>query len=701
MGCSYSKTKYQFSSRDELQVLGTPFLRAVDASFQEFISEHLNTQITGSADIYLKIFSFLKYLASGTSYSSTNIIDKLNLIGHQRMEYHDWVVAIEDYRDYIISALGKTINTNNFLSMLSSFLRFSASNGLWPHDLRIRGIKLPKKIAKSMLSVSSERHHNIQEQVEDVINKIGIDENREQVRTILSNVMQCKGKKISNLDDLINESCTFLNDNLKMIRINAEKKLRPIIANFLYSIRSVNKKDNIKAARNINKLLKRRKLLLKSAKDNQIELKKIKRTIVSYGEAGLSAYIFHYHNGITPRGAKEYRTPKGYNNSKLYCYLTTICRELEIGNLKNINNKFNLYAKAQILAQCILYIDTCNNETSIRYLDPDCLIEYDEEYHLKDNKNRADMSQRKFLKLNKDPNENRLDVLSFNNAEEHLKLSVPKIIKFLIQYTKNYRQVTTQRYKTSLFLTFYKNGVDTEEGYIPTPLSSTYSTTLFKMITKELTNGAVSIPPNLIRQSQMQLTALLTRDPFKVMRQARHKNCSSTNAYLKHLMLFVQSEQEIREFMDVMEALVTQNIDEFVDYVGIDKNDYMTSQAKAQKILKNQFGGLICKEPQDSPHAEKGTVCKRVDLCPTCTNRVKVLLATPNAILNTMLLNDALQVACEMRGKEDKWELWRAYCCYALNEYEQNTKSRNEYLAAVTLFEKKKYNNPYLKVFNL
>jgi hypothetical protein len=377
--------------------------------------------------------------------------------------------------------------------------------------------------------------------------------------------------------------------------------------------------------------------------------------------------------------------------------------------LKEINDDLNLSSRAQVLAQCILYIDTSANETSVRYLQHDCLVT--DVIQLKDStekrihsytdvKNRANQAEYKPLVFTDDPNERRIDMLVFS-GDEKINLSVPAVIEYLQSATQNYRKHTLKEHENRMFLTMNKNNNGKHKGYIPTPLSGGRNTRLFGEIVAELTMGALKVPPNIIRQSTMQLTALLTKDPLKVKEQGRHSRIGSATAYLQHLAIQFGNELDIREFQAALEALVTVDTAKFIEFAGVNEDSYLQSVEQSKRILQSHFGGAYCSEPTGGEHTEKGKVCDQVHNCPTCPKRRPVLLASTHSIMNTLLWDKALKLALERFTQEQmkKWQLWIAFNRYALSVFEQPT-YEIEYQQALKLSESR-IDNPYLKVFAL
>jgi hypothetical protein len=710
----------KFSDKRVFAPLTKSFLNCLDSSYREYVIDDQNTERTGESLLYYRLNYFFTYLVTSGSKSVISLIGAIQNQGYERVDYLTWQFAIDGYRDYVIESKGKGKNSYNYISGLSSFLKYAASDGLWPHKLKIRSFKLAPTLAKSILTNNKAVPLSEMEvSINKSIDKMDLDGENDQIKSFVSSVIRATNQEIKSKDQLIQVTCEYLSDTLKDIRLNAEAELRVIMARHYRAIR--NAERNVDQADAIHALMIRRACLLCESnltpnggrtRETTEELKRIRKEILFYGQKGLAAYIYHYHDGITPRDITVEDGIHGYHNSKLAAYLGRLSKDMGT-TLMGINNLFNLTSRAQILAQCILYIDTSGNETSVRFLDSECLTsevikvkngdsgkETTDKtiYTYADVKNRANQSAYSPLIFTSNPNENRKDMLVFT-GDDRIKTSVPDVILFLQSSTRNYRKYAVGTNKNRLFLTLYKNNNGDHDGYYPAPLSGGRSTVLFGEVVAELTDGAIKIPPNLIRQSTMQLTGLLTKDPLKVKAQGRHDKISSATAYLKHLAITFSNELDIREFQSALEAMVTVDIAKFVEFAGIDQDEYLISLENSKRILQSHFGGVYCSDPTGGEHTDKGKVCDQVHLCPTCPKRRPVLLASVHSILNTLLWNEALVRAFkEIPDKEKmkKWQLWMAFNKYALSVFEQATYI-TEYEAAKELAETR--DNPYLKVF--
>ncbi|EJB8690878.1 MULTISPECIES: hypothetical protein [Vibrio] len=693
-----------FCGLKELRPLGLEFLNRFQYIYDKYVTKKAKTDISGDGSFYHRIKSLLSYIATSDTPSSNRLLFVINEKGYKKAEYLDWQYVLDDYRDFVIEEKGKGTTSKNDINYVSMFLGYAADLGLWPQSLIITAFKLPPKLTPSMLTHNRAIPQGIVNEINNAIKAMDLDGENHQVVSMVSCVIKATSQEIKTKEALVHAATQYLNDNLKLLRVKAEKELLVIIETHKRAIKSANEAHNIEAANNIFNLLTRRDELLDIGYDlHQKEVKKIKRDICSYGAEGVSAFIYHHVGGIAPRTAKEEHEPQLYHNPELYNYLTnTICPNLNIDLLEDINDQFNLNSRAVALAQVILYIDTCKNESSIRFLKDDCLVENSGAYHLNDHKARADESKRKITSISPDPNIDRIDVLSFT-GKDTLKLSVPDVISYLQSATKNYRAVAKEHYKDRLYLCLHKNNNTSNNGYFPAPPSGGGGTSIFTKVVADLTDGAIMISPYLIRKSSLKLTGLLTKDPLKVKEQAAHTSLSSTKAYLDQLGLSFSHELDIRDFQNALEALVTMDIEGFVEFVGINPDDYITSTAKAEMILKSHFGGVICEDPTSSPYAEKGETCGSVEFCPTCPKRRPVLLATENSILNTMLWNEALRKAFDELPEDEvlKWKLWRAFNQYSLDELEGNREIRPMFNAAKRTLAKHQDNNPYIKVLNL
>lgn len=710
----------KFSDKEYYSPLSKDFLSCLDETYHKYVTEDQNTSRSGDKAIHHHIKRFFDYIVSAGTDNTRHLIDTIQQEGYANVKYLEWQFVLDEYRDSIILSKGKEVYSHNIISGLSSFLRYAASEGLWPHKLKISSFKLPPSLAKSLVT------HNqaipSSELVDDVnlsIEKMDLDGHNNEIKNFVSNVIRLANKEIKTKAELVQFTCEYLTETLKQLRLNAEVELRYLIERHDTAIKTA--KLHIDAARSINELvLERDKLLCESLQTDNggrptwvtESLKEIRSAICSYGKGGLYAYFYHYFDGITPRDCERTKEEFKYQNRHLYHFFSSVCKEVGI-KIKEINDDLNLSSRAQVLAQCILYIDTSANETSVRYLQHDCLVT--EVIELKsssdgnrkkrihtytDVKNRANEAEYKPLVFTDDPNEKRIDMLVFSD-DEKISLSVPAVIEYLQSATKNYRKHTLKKHENRMFLTMNRNNNGKHGGYIPTPLSGGRNTKLFGEIVAEITMGALKVPPNIIRQSTMQLTALLTKDPLRVKEQGRHSRIASASAYLMHLAIQFGHELDIREFQAALEALVTVDTAKFIEFAGVDEESYLQSVEQSKKILQSHFGGAYCSEPTGGEHTEKGKVCDQVHNCPTCPKRRPVLLASTHSIMNTLLWDKALKTAIDKLPKErmKKWQLWIAFNSYALSVFEQPTYEA-EYQQALKLSESR-INNPYLKVFAL
>jgi len=705
----------KFSDIEHYNSLSKDFLTCLDETYSKYVTEDQNTSRTGDAIIHQHIKRFFDYIVSADTESTRLLIDTIQDKGHVNVPYLEWQFVIDEYRDSVILSKGKGKYSHNIISGLSSFLSYGATDGLWPHKLKIRSFKLAPSLAKSIVT------HNgaipPSELAEDValsIEQMDLDGHNNDIKSFVSNVIRLANREIKTKADLVQFTCAYLTETLKEIRLNAEHELNQLIKRHETAVEVA--KRNSDVASSINELvLERDKLLCESLltpkggrpKTVVEDIKKIKADIRSYGKDGLYAYFYHYFEGITPRDCEKTIGEFKYQNRPLYSFFSTVCNEMGI-KLKDINDDLNLSSRAQVLAQCILYIDTSANETSVRYLQHDCLVT--EVVELKgdtgkrihtytDVKNRANEAKYKPLVFTDDPNEKRIDMLVFS-GDEKIELSVPAVIEYLQSATKNYRKHTLKEHEGRMFLTMNRNN-GKHKSYIPTPLSGGRNTRLFGEIVAELTMGALKVPPNIIRQSTMQLTALLTKDPLKVKEQGRHSQIGSATAYLQHLAIQFGNELDIREFQAALEAMVTVDIAKFIEFAGVNADSYLQSVEQSKRILQSHFGGAYCSEPTGGEHTEKGKVCDQVHNCPTCPKRRPVLLASTHSIMNTLLWEKALKTAQDKLPKErmKKWQLWIAFNKYALSVFGQPT-YEIEYQKALKLAASR-LDNPYLKVFAL
>jgi len=156
----------------------------------------------------------------------------------------------------------------------------------------------------------------------------------------------------------------------------------------------------------------------------------------------------------------------------------------------------------------------------------------------------------------------------------------------------------------------------------------------------------------------------------------------------------------MREFREWLQVLVTIEIENVVEKLGIDEVQY---QNEKKKIIASQFGGVYCRDPRSGVQlgTTKGKNCGAISKCMTCTNRKNLFVATEENIIHLLQWNEALKRASKLGlinvVEEDDWGFW---CVFIETLLEKLFQSGDRYKALLHSVKKSlsSIENPYLRI---
>jgi hypothetical protein len=280
-------------------------------------------------------------------------------------------------------------------------------------------------------------------------------------------------------------------------------------------------------------------------------------------------------------------------------------------------------------------------------------------------------------------------------------LTVVDVINLVIRGTRHDRTHVIERDKNALFVGLDSNKSAPKNKYCFTASKPALGTFRghFKKLCLDISHGKWTSTPKAIRTSQLLLCALLEKDVFAVQEKARHTTLKSSSIYVNHIAEKLRREQNIREFFDWMETLVTINIEGFAEKIGIDVKEY---EKRKKTILNQQFGGVHCQDPYagHQPGTKKGEACSKVDKCVGCGNRRRFFLISVENICNLLHWHDVLNLVKNKQEAslfESKWGLWFIFTSRTLERLHLSAQHKPIYSAA--LKNKSESLNPYLRLF--
>ena len=106
--------------------------------------------------------------------------------------------------------------------------------------------------------------------------------------------------------------------------------------------------------------------------------------------------------------------------------------------------------------------------------------------------------------------------------------------------------------------------------HIPKRLAYSYvGPVLFKTLSQEASKGAWSTSPKAIRGSELLLHGLLVRDQHALMAKGQWTSLAMPKEVHQSHPEMLAREENIRDFLEWFQALLTVNVEDFAKQVGI------------------------------------------------------------------------------------------------------------------------------------
>lgn len=365
-----------------------------------------------------------------------------------------------------------------------------------------------------------------------------------------------------------------------------------------------------------------------------------------------------------------------------------------------IKRRLGVDMYAMTCAYTFIILEAYANSESIRNLKVDDLVDgvVDSQYILKWQKPRAGNRSPMEWRFHRRP-----DDIVF--SAEHL--TVEDVFKHQLECRAPYEGRILDEDRNNLFISWQKNSRyddKRERIFVPTtPHVATFNKH-FKKLCKKASEGAWIVTPKSIRGSMLLLAGLVTRDVLSVKSKAQHQSLMTSSKYLHFIPEWLRREQNIRDFLDWFEALVTVDIDGFAQKVGIEEDAYAHRLTLARAVrdedlevkYNQQFGGIHCVNPYEGvqPDTEEGKACDKVQNCPTCKNRRGLFVLTLDNLVNVMQWNSALQDADAINLPE--WRKWLVFTRLILENIRDDARHATLYETAKKKLED--LENPYRTV---
>ena len=339
-----------------------------------------------------------------------------------------------------------------------------------------------------------------------------------------------------------------------------------------------------------------------------------------------------------------------------------------------------------VAAQIILIHELTANPTPIQKLDVDASYTTFKEVAGVDwYKPRA---KHKFLTL-------------LDDKDQEAWTDASQVVRLVRHATKEYRKRSIETDKQKLFLYNFQNATRSKGRQDNAPCSNPSGNLFYEGTLEmlgEISNKVWSCHPLQLRNSLLLLEGLIGGvEAAKI--KGKHVDPRTATGYLAKMPAKIEMERQIHEFMQWLETLVSLDIDDFPEKVGIDALEY---QKRKEQILKTQFGGLMCKDPLAGvqPGTTKGEACGMFTKCITCNNRQNFFYTSVDNVVHTLLWNDAINKAYDQEKieKTGEWRAWAQFIRVIRDRLQKDKKHKAILLDAIEVKEAMT-SNPYDVLF--
>lgn len=598
-----------------------------------------------------------------------------------------WYSFIADYRWSLKKRDIGNSTRQNAVWGANRFLEIAENKGLVPVGMRLHGWKVGQEIGQgsTFLDVTIDKSIDVEALIGgqlDVINdSLELDDKaKESLKTLVSNiVIEARQDKQNIEDDLFSSAAKVLAKRVEIVKNTCAK----IIIDHMYKVTQA---SDWASDPEINRKVER----LYGLFDNQEglsakDLGDVYKSLLGDNPLPIFVvYIIKYWNHLWPR-EEDNQTPLNYN-----AFFNRV-RSFGVRphDLRSYIGNDSLVLAA---AHAFITIEVAGNPDSISNLCRDAL-QYEEDpqaYILSWYKYRSG-------------EEPESEIVSFRTDDCPVtpeSLSVVDVFRHMLKITEPMLLLAREEDKNALFIGDYKNNThaNNEEGFRrPTKINPATLNSKFHEICLSASGGRWSSPLKAIRGSVLLLEGLLTGDATAVGQKGRHKTYDMARKYVSHLPEMLRRTSKIREFLDWFETLLTLDIDDYADKIGIDKEAY---EERKRVILENHFGGIECSNPKAGvqPGTVEGEVCDQIHKCVGCSQRRDIFVLSQSNIVSLLQWHSVVERA-QKELSEDEFEPWALWYLYTSMMVERIANApQHSALLRHAQEEVSKRSNPYKRV---
>ncbi|QUX97089.1 hypothetical protein C0J08_17520 [Marinomonas sp. CT5] len=613
---------------------------------------------------YQHITRWLRFLADRPSHPVWSYIGQDN--GSLAEEYLAWQNLLTEYRNYIFDTFFQEdqLNTrNNQLMGVRKLLEYLAYTKTIPHGLVLRGWKEKQRLGQSSTFLSNDFYRLINRskyELQKIVdsfddNDVSLDED---TLSLIKHALE------NTEEDFDFNPISLVISSLQNRKIQLKDQAASDYIAYIDSTNQAKKwAENLEISACADKFHK----AMLSNVDAHTKMHLYNEALGGSATSVLVNYLIRYNEGrLLLNTDSRYSLFWHPDRMSRYNY-----------NRDHIRRYLGCSNYGMVCAFAFIMLETNANTTSVWGLKEDDLIDLDKKsFQLNWTKKRQRGHEAKYKKLPTRIVELAPQTLTVRDVFLHQIECRKKFLKNVIQKDQKY-----------LFLQWHKNNVKisvNKRVYAPSRPSLTLFNRFFKQLCKKGSNGAWITTPKAIRGSALLLTGLVTRDATAVMIEGQHGSLTMGKRYTYHYPEIWQQDKEIRLFLNWYQALFTVDIEGFAEKIGIDPILYDENkefaleqrQKEAQNAINQQFGGIHCIDPTvgAQPGTKAGSVCNKVDKCPTCKQRRGVFVTSINNLANVIQWHEVLVQLNQTLSDNDfyKWRVWHVFTTLILDTFSKD-----------------------------
>lgn len=251
----------------------------------------------------------------------------------------------------------------------------------------------------------------------------------------------------------------------------------------------------------------------------------------------------------------------------------------------------------------------------------------------------------------------------------NISVSTDEVIRVVGNATRGYRRHLLDELNIKdkyLFLNYHSSKEQKTGLLIPRKPEWETFTKYTKSALSKASGAEWTSTAHQLRNSILLLTAL-EAGVEGLQKKAEHsdenENLAVSTKYADKALVQLQHNESMREFKEWLQTIITLNIEDAAEKLGVDPDDY---KKRAEMAVRYRFGGLGCKDPKAGfqEGTVKGVTCNKIARCLFCPQRRNVFIESVQNFVHLLQWEEALNLGAERKEIDPKapnWFFWMAF----------------------------------------